>query len=87
MSNEAWLRKFSEDCKLYGCKTPDSGQLLAAAEEIKRMRVALTELSDPLLIEGVGGYGFNRALRMISTMRDIAKAALDAPDQQRTADK
>jgi hypothetical protein len=52
---------------------PTTADLLA---ENERLRKALKEISDPLLIEGVGGFGFQRALRLIATMRDIAKDAL-----------
>lgn len=45
--------------------------------EIERLRAALKELSDPLTIKGIGGYGFTRALTIINTMSKIARDALN----------
>lgn len=81
------LANGSDDCTCnVAANSPDEREhdeycafpmLKEAAVEIARMDAALAKIADPLMLD-VAGTGMERALRMINTMRDIAKEARQA---------
>jgi hypothetical protein len=56
-------------------------KIIEQRDRIEALEAALREIADPLLLD-VEGIGFTRSLKMISTMKNIAKAAL-APEQSK----
>lgn len=47
------------------------------SDEVARLRKALEKIANPLALDVGGGIGFDRSLKMINAMQDIAKDALN----------